>query len=84
MYVGNVILNKCFEDFFTQGNYSFRRFNCNRELILNCWHSYKKQCLTIFSLIFGTKRLKTGDLRIVGISRKCNRLTTLNVLCHNF
>ena len=31
-----------FEFFTTKVGYSFRRFNCNRELIPDCWSSYRE------------------------------------------
>ena len=36
----STISNKCF--FYIKGGCSFRRFNCNRELIPDCWRSYRK------------------------------------------
>ena len=35
--------------------YNFRRFNCNKELIPNCWRSHKNARFPIFSLGLGTK-----------------------------
>ena len=60
-----------------KGIYSFRRFNCNRELIFNIVGAAKeKPRLPIFSLVLGTKScLEMDDLRVIEISEKCSRLS---------
>ena len=48
-------------------------FNCNRGLIPDCWRSYRERK---FTLVLGTESFwKQYDLRFLGISGKCNRLT---------
>ena len=53
MYVGNAILNKYILISFTEGGYSFRIFNCNRELIPDCWRSYRESLFCLENKLFG-------------------------------
>ena len=50
-----------------KGGYSFIKFNCNRELIRDCWLSYRESIFAILnSLILGTKKfLEMDDLRVL-------------------
>ena len=52
--------------FFFEGGYSFRRFNCNRELIPDCWRSYREGMLANIELSCRNKTCRlfeTDDLR---------------------
>ena len=61
--------------FFTKGGYGFRRFNCNRELIPDCWRTYRENTFANTEISLGTKRcLETDDLRVPEISEKCSTL----------
>ena len=51
-----------------KGNYSFRRFSCNRELLIqdSCsWHSYRE---STFELRLRKTVLLTADLKVLGKS----------------
>ena len=64
--------NKYCSMFVKKGVCSFRRFTCNRELILNCWRSYRESTLR---LVLGTKScLEMDDLRVLEIAKKCNKI----------
>jgi len=56
----------------TKGGCSCWRYNCNRELVPDCWRSYRE---STFGGILGTKRcLEADDLKVIVISDKCCRL----------
>ena len=52
---------------FSKVVYTFRRFNRNRELIPNCWHSHRESTFANIQLSFC---LETNDLRVLEISEK--------------
>ena len=55
---------------------SFRRFNYNRELIPNCWRSYRESTFANIKLCFrNINGFEMDDLWVIGILGKCNRLT---------
>ena len=74
MYHGNAISNKYVLSFI---NESFRGFNCNREFILVCRHSYRER-MQILSICLGTKSYLES---VLGISEKCSRLAKYDVDC---
>ena len=41
--------------FLTKAGFGFKRFNCNRELILECWRSYRESMFANIELSLGTK-----------------------------
>ena len=57
IYDGKAILNKYVLVFFTEGVYSFRRFNHNRELIPDCWRIYRESMFANIELSFRNKKL---------------------------
>ena len=44
--------------FLMKDDYSFRRISCNRELILDCWRSYRESTFAniVLKLVLGTKK----------------------------
>ena len=46
-----------FLSFFTRGGYNFKFLNYNRELIPNCWRSYRKSRFVNIELSFMNKML---------------------------
>ena len=40
-----------------KGGYSFRRFNCYRELIPDCWRNYRESMFTNTELSFRNEKL---------------------------
>ena len=40
-----------------KSGYSFRRFNCNRELIPDCWRSYRESTFANIKLSFFIKKV---------------------------
>jgi len=62
--------------FYLQKVATVSRFNSNSGWIPDCWVSYKKRFFSNIELSFMNKScLETGDLWVLGISEKCNRLT---------
>ena len=63
----------------TKDGYCFRRFIRIRELIPYCWRSATKSTLANIDLSFRNTCicLEMDDLRVLGISVKCSRLTEL-------
>ena len=56
--------------FLMKGVYSFRRFNCNMELIPNCWHSHRESMFANIQLSCKNKScLEMDNLRVLEI---CN------------
>ena len=54
----------------------FRRFNCNRELIKNCWRSHRESTFVNSQLSLGTKGcLEAYDLRVLETPEICSSLT---------
>ena len=54
---GNAICSKYVFIFVYKSGYSFRRFNCCRELIPDCWLSYKESMFVNIELCIKNKML---------------------------
>ena len=68
----------CFEVafFLKKDGYSFRRFNCNRELIHGCWRKYRASTFVNIDLnLTNIIVLKTDDLKVLEVLEKCSKLT---------
>ena len=71
IYGGKQFQTSMFSVFFTKGVYSFRRFNCDRELIPHCWRSHRESTFASIQLSFRNKKcLETDDIRVLEISEK--------------
>ena len=54
---GKAISYKYVSSFFMKGVYSFRKCNCTRELIPNCWHSHRENTSDNIQLSFRNTNL---------------------------
>ena len=57
IYGGKAISNKGVLSFFTKGGDSFRRLNCNSELIPDYWHTYRESLSANTEHSFMNKKL---------------------------
>ena len=54
---------------FIKGGYSFRRVHCNRELIPDCWRSYKESMFAKIELSFRNINLFGNGCSMVNKTR---------------
>ena len=64
-----------------KGIFSFKRFNRNRELIPNCWGSYRESTFANIQLIVEENRFfETDDLMVIEISENVGDKLSMSVV----
>ena len=56
-------------EFLMKCNYSFKRINCNRKSIPDCWRSYRESTFAniLLRLVSGTKNKKLSYVKLVNL-----------------